>query len=103
MAARVGTGVGKGRIPRCCEYRGIQRSRFETRGRSHRSPIIIPHTGPVAIAWRFGPPTAKQALLCKSLHLIYRSASDSAIHLTASIIGEAGPILSRTRAKLASL
>jgi hypothetical protein len=38
-----------------------------------------------------------EILLCKSLDLIHRSVSDSAIHLTASIIGEAGSILSRMR------
>src|SRR5271166_5711276 len=40
---------------------------------------------------------AKDPLICKSLDLILRSVSDSAIHLTASIIGEAGSILSRMR------
>jgi hypothetical protein len=34
---------------------------------------------------------------CESRDLIHRSMSDFAIHLTASMIGEAGAILSRTR------
>jgi hypothetical protein len=38
---------------------------------------------------------------CKGLDLIHRTKSDFAIHLTASIIGEAESILSRTRAALA--
>ena len=36
-------------------------------------------------------------LICKSLGLVRRWVSDSAIHLTASIIGETGSILSRMR------
>ncbi len=34
-------------------------------------------------------------MTCKSLGLVHGSVSDSAIHLTASIIGETGSILSR--------
>src|SRR5271166_2455690 len=44
--------------------------------------------------WLFGK---RAKVKCKSLDLILRSVSDSAIHLTASIIGEAGSILSRMR------
>jgi hypothetical protein len=36
-------------------------------------------------------------IVCQSLHLIFRPPSDCAIHPTASIIGEAGSILSRMR------
>ncbi len=39
--------------------------------------------------------------MCKSLDLIHRPMSDSAILLTANIIGEAGSTLSRTRASRA--
>jgi hypothetical protein len=44
----------------------------------------------------------RRPIIRKSLNLIHRSISDFAIHRTASIIGEAESILSRTRAKRAS-